>query len=40
MSDVEIKDLILFAMQKKLKDGWVAQNQGEDSRESMTQIGG
>ena len=40
MSDVEIKDLILFAMQKKLKDGWLAQNQGEDSRESMTQIGG
>ncbi len=40
MSEKEIKDLILLAMRKKLKDGWIAQNQGEDSRESMTQIGG
>ena len=40
MSDTGIKNLILTAMQKKLKDGWIAQNQGKESRESMTQIGG
>jgi len=25
---------------KKFKDGWEAQNQGNNKRESMTQIGG
>jgi cyclic pyranopterin phosphate synthase len=40
ISDSGIKELIRGAMQKKLKDGWIAQNQGKDSRESMTQIGG
>jgi len=40
VSDDVVKDLIRNAMQKKLKDGWIAQNQGEDQRESMTQIGG
>ena len=39
-SDSEIEKLIRGAMQKKLKDGWIAQNQGKDSRGSMTQIGG
>ena len=27
-------------MMKKYKDGWQAQNQGNENRESMTQIGG
>ena len=39
-SDSSIEKLIRGAMHKKLKDGWIAQNQGKDSRESMTQIGG
>ena len=40
MKDSGIEKLIVEAMQKKLKDGWIAQSQGNDSRESMTQIGG
>ena len=40
MPDSGIKSLIRGAMKKKLKDGWTAQNQGKDPRESMTQIGG
>ena len=39
-SDSSIEKLIRGTMHKKLKDGWIAQNQGKDSRESMTQIGG
>ena len=38
--DEDLKNLIVGSMQKKLKDGLIAQNQGNDSRESMTQIGG
>jgi cyclic pyranopterin phosphate synthase len=37
---VEIEDMIRNTMKKKYKDGWEAQNQGNDNRESMTQIGG
>ena len=40
MPENRIKNLIRGAMQKKLKDGWTAQNEGKDQRESMTQIGG
>jgi len=40
MQDSGIKKLIIGAMQKKLKNGWIAQGQGNDLRESMTQIGG
>jgi len=40
MPQGSIKNLIRDAMQKKLKDGWTAQNEGKDQRESMTQIGG
>tara|TARA_X000000950_G_scaffold201358_1_gene242445 strand:+ start:3330 stop:4358 length:1029 start_codon:yes stop_codon:yes gene_type:complete len=40
MKDEDLKKLIVGSMQKKLKDGLIAQNQGNDSRESMTQIGG
>ena len=40
MSNDVIKNLIQRTMQKKLKDGWDAQNQGKEQRESMTQIGG
>ena len=40
MEDSEIKRLIIEAMQNKLKDGWIAQSKGNDSRQSMTQIGG
>ena len=40
MQDSEIARLIIGAMQKKLKDGWIAQSEGNESRESMTQIGG
>ena len=40
MQDSEIARLIIGAMQKKLKDGWIAQSEGKESRESMTQIGG
>ncbi len=39
-SDEEIGSLIRDAMMKKHKDGWDAQDQGNDNRESMTQIGG
>ncbi|MDP6499220.1 MAG: GTP 3',8-cyclase MoaA [Candidatus Marinimicrobia bacterium] len=39
-SNEEIGSFILDAMMKKHKDGWDAQNQGNDNRESMTQIGG
>jgi len=35
-----IKDLIREAMRNKLMDGWLAQREGKDQRESMTQIGG
>ena len=40
MPEDRIKNLIRGAMQKKLKDGWTAQSEGKDQRESMTQIGG
>ena len=40
MKSEGLKNLIVGSMQKKLKDGLIAQNQGNDSRESMTQIGG
>ena len=40
MKNEGLKNLIVGSMQKKLKDGLIAQNQGNDSRESMTQIGG
>ena len=39
-SDMEIGKLIRSTMKNKFKDGWEAQNQGSDNRESMTQIGG
>ncbi len=39
-TDIEIEDMIRTTMKKKYKDGWKAQNQGNDNRESMTQIGG
>ena len=39
-SNQDIKNMIKNAMTKKLRDGWTAQNQGQDQRESMTQIGG
>ena len=39
-TDMMIKDMIYGTMKKKFKDGWEAQNQGNDNRESMTQIGG
>jgi cyclic pyranopterin phosphate synthase len=35
-----IKKMIRGTMMKKFKDGWEAQNQGNNHRESMTQIGG
>jgi len=35
-----IKDMIYGTMKKKFKDGWEAQNQGNENRKSMTQIGG
>jgi cyclic pyranopterin phosphate synthase len=37
---LQIKNMIRDTMNKKFKDGWGAQNQGNDNRESMTQIGG
>ena len=40
MSDHGISKLIKEAMQKKLRDGKIAQLQGNEKRESMTQIGG
>ena len=39
-TDMVIKKMIYGTMKKKFKDGWKAQNQGNDNRESMTQIGG
>jgi cyclic pyranopterin phosphate synthase len=39
-TDMMIKEMIYGTMKKKFKDGWEAQNQGNDNRESMTQIGG
>ena len=39
-SDMEIGEMIRGTMKNKLEDGWEAQNQGNDNRESMTQIGG
>ena len=39
-SDKAISEIIRSTMKIKLKDGWEAQNQGNDNRESMTQIGG
>ena len=40
ISNYTIKNMIRDTMQKKFINGWVAQNQGIESRESMTQIGG
>ncbi|MBT3608502.1 MAG: GTP 3',8-cyclase MoaA [Candidatus Marinimicrobia bacterium] len=39
-TDMIIKEMIYGTMKKKFKDGWEAQKQGNDNRESMTQIGG
>ena len=39
-SNKVIKDLIRETMRNKLMDGWSAQREGKDQRESMTQIGG
>ena len=39
-SNQDIKNMIRNAMTEKLRDGWTAQNLGQDQRESMTQIGG
>ncbi len=39
-SDDEIGKMFRKTMWKKFQDGWDAQNQGNDQRESMTQIGG
>ena len=39
-SNEGIESLIRKSMMKKYKDGWEAQNQGNENRESMTQIGG
>ena len=39
-SNHDIKNMIRNAMTEKLRDGWTAQDQGQDQRESMTQIGG
>ena len=40
MKNEGLKNLIVGSMQKKLKDGLIAQNHGNDLRDSMTQIGG
>ena len=40
ISDMESGEMIRGTMKNKLEDGWEAQNQGSDNRESMTQIGG
>ena len=40
LSNELIKDMIRQAMSEKMIDGWSAQRQGNDSRGSMTQIGG
>ena len=40
MSDSGVSELIKKAMKEKLKDGKIAQLQGNEKRESMTQIGG
>ena len=39
-TDGHIEKMIRGSMMKKFKDGWEAQNQGNNKRESMTQIGG
>ena len=39
-TDEHIEKMICGSMMKKFKDGWEAQNQGNNKRESMTQIGG
>jgi cyclic pyranopterin phosphate synthase len=39
-SDMKIREMIRGTMKNKFKDGWEAQNQGNNKRESMTQIGG
>ncbi len=39
-TDEHIEKMIRGSMMKKFKDGWEAQNQGNNKRESMTQIGG
>ena len=40
LSNDLIKDMIRKAMGEKMIDGWTAQRQGNESRKSMTQIGG
>ncbi len=40
MPNEKIKNVIRRAMHMKLKDGWAAQTEGKERRESMTQIGG
>ncbi len=40
INDHTIKNMIRDTMKKKFINGWVAQNQGIESRKSMTQIGG
>jgi len=37
---LQIENMIRNTMNKKFKNGWNAQNQGNDNRKSMTQIGG
>ncbi len=39
-TDEHIEKMIRGSMMKKFKDGWEAQNEGNNKRESMTQIGG
>ena len=39
-SNSYIETMIQETMMQKMKDGWEAQNQGNENRESMTQIGG
>jgi len=39
-SNESIEQMIRKSMRKKYKDGWEAQGQGKEHRESMTQIGG
>ena len=34
-----LKKMIIDTMMRKMKDGWNAQNQGNDNPQSMTQIG-
>ena len=40
LSNESIEKMIREYMWKKYKDGWEAQDQGKEHRESMTQIGG